>query len=190
MDRIQKIVALVIALASVGWTQAVMKAEPTTQEKQVISTFEKRVDDYLSLRKKEAGSLPSTTSSPEKLAESQKQLAEKVRESRSGAKQGNIFTPEIADYFRKQIAATLRGVQGAKILTSLRHSEPVKGIGLAVNGAYPQNIPLQSTPPSLLMNLPPLPKQLEYRMVNQDLVLRDTSANIIVDFLPHALPAV
>ena len=190
MFRTGNVVVLALALAPIGFAQSVMKAEPSSQEKQVIAEFEKRVNDYVDLRKKEAGNAPAPTSSAEKLEKTQKDLATKVREARQGAKQGNVFTPEIADYFRKQIASTLRGTQGAKVLTSLKHSEPVKGIGIAVNGAYPQNIPLQSTPASLLLNLPPLPKQLEYRMVNQDLVLRDTAANIIVDFLPHALPSV
>lgn len=190
MCRIPSVLALAVALVSAGFGQAVMKAEPSTQDKQVVSDFEKRVNDYVDLRRKAAGSPPASTNSADKLQQERRDLATKVREARQNAKQGNVFTPEIADYFRKQIAATLKGTQGEKILTSLKHSEPVKGIGVAVNGAYPQNIPLQSTPPSLLLNLPPLPKQLEYRMVNQDLVLRDTAANIIVDFLPRALPAV
>ena len=190
MFRTQSVVALALALVPAAFGQAVMKAEPSPHDKQVIAEFEKRVNDYVGMRQKEAGSAPSPTKSAEKLDQSQKELSTKVREARQNAKQGDIFTPEIADYFRKRIAATLRGEQGEKVRTSLKHSEPVKGIGIAVNGAYPQNVPLQSTPPSLLLSLPPLPKQLEYRMVNQDLVLRDTAANIIVDFLPHALPAV
>ena len=57
-----------------------------------------------------------------------------------------------------------------------------------MNGIYPPKVPLQSTTPSLLANLPPLPKEIEYRIVNDDLVLHDITANIIVDFLPHAIP--
>ena len=190
MFRIQSAVVLALALTSVASAQSVMKAEPSPHDKQVIAEFEKRVNDYVGMRQKEAGTAPAPTSSAEALEQTQKQLAVRVREARPNAKQGDVFTPEIANYFRKRIAATLRGKQGVKVLTSLKHSEPVKGIDVQVNGTYPPKLPLQSTPPSLLLNLPPLPKQLEYRMVNQDLVLRDTAANIIVDFLPHALPAV
>jgi hypothetical protein len=39
-------------------------------------------------------------------------------------------------------------------------------------------------PPSLLLNLPELPKELEYRFVGRELVLRDSAANLIVDVLP------
>jgi hypothetical protein len=189
MLRIGIVIAMVFACVPIASAQSVMRAEPSTQDKQVIADFEKRVNDYVALRKKEAGSSPAPTNSAEKLEKTQKQLASKVREARSGARQGNIFTPEIADYFRKQIAATLQGTQGAKIRASLKHAEPVKGIAVEVNGTYPANVPLQSTSPSLLLNLPPLPKQLEYRIVNNGLVLHDIAANLIVDFLPHALPS-
>ena len=69
----------------------------------------------------------------------------------------------------------------------MRHGEPAK-IELQVNQSYPENIPLQSTPPSLLLNLPELPKGLEYRILGRELVLRDSDANIVVDYVPNALP--
>ena len=47
---------------------------------------------------------------------------------------------------------------------------------------------MQSTPPTLLANLPKLPAELEYRIVDRELVLLDTKANLIVDLLPNALP--
>jgi hypothetical protein len=49
-------------------------------------------------------------------------------------------------------------------------------------------VALQSTPPSLLLNLPPLPKELEYRIVGRELVLHDTAPGIIVDFIPNVVP--
>ena len=85
------------------------------------------------------------------------------------------------------IAATISGPHGSDIRASLRRAEPVK-IQLQVNQSYPENLPLQSTPPSLLMNLPDLPKGLEYRVLGSELVLRDADANIVVDYVPNALP--
>ena len=49
-------------------------------------------------------------------------------------------------------------------------------------------MPLQSTPPSLLLNLPVLPKGIEYRVVDHALLLRDTEANIVVDYIPDVFP--
>ena len=40
----------------------------------------------------------------------------------------------------------------------------------------------------LLRQLPQLPKPLEYRLVQKNLILRDTEANLIVDVLPAAAP--
>ena len=59
---------------------------------------------------------------------------------------------------------------------------------LQINESYPEKVPLQSTPPTLLMNLPELTKGFEYRILGRELVLRDSDANIIVDYVPNALP--
>jgi hypothetical protein len=40
-----------------------------------------------------------------------------------------------------------------------------------------------------LMNLPLLPKALEYRIVDHDLLLLDAETNMIVDFIAAAIPA-
>jgi hypothetical protein len=57
-----------------------------------------------------------------------------------------------------------------------------------VNSTYPSNLPLQSTPPTLLANLPHLPGELEYRIVGQTLLLYDVSSDLIADLLPNAIP--
>lgn len=41
--------------------------------------------------------------------------------------------------------------------------------------------------PCILQALPPLPPELEYRMVGTDLILIDVHAGLIVDILPYAL---
>ncbi len=155
----------------------------------VVIDFEGRVAQYMKLRTKEAGKSPKPTAATDKLANDRDQMANSIREVRSGARQGDIFTEPVARYFRRQIAATLHGPQGPKIRASLNHAEPLRGISLRVNEPYPQALPLQSTPPSLLLSLPTLPKELQYRIVDSDLVLLDTAPNIVVDYIPHGFPA-
>jgi hypothetical protein len=81
----------------------------------------------------------------------------------------------------------MQGPRAARVRKSLKSAEPVT-IPLDVNQAYPSSVPLQSTPASLLLNLPHLPKGLDYRIVGRRLVLRDVNANLIIDIIPDALP--
>ena len=157
-------------------------AQGHSNDAQIVKDFEARVASYVDLEQKQAGS-PKSTDSPSRLAEQRDQLAEKMRSARAEAKQGDIFTPEISQYFRRQIAATLSGPQGAKIRASLRHAEPIQQIPLQVNAKYPQKTPLQSTPPTLLLNLPRLPDKLQYRIVGNALLLYDPGADLIVDWV-------
>jgi len=148
--------------------------------------FQSRAAKYLDLRKQVAGKSTRPSNSPEALTASQKELGSKIRRARSGAKQGEIFTPELSSFFRRQVSQSLNGPHGNEIQASLRHGEPANG-RLQVNEVYPEKLPLQSAPPSLLLNLPPVPEGLEYRIVGRDLVLRDTEANIVVDFIPNII---
>ena len=62
------------------------------------------------------------------------------------------------------------------------------GLVLKVNQAYPTNIPLVSVPAKLLAHLPTIPEELEYRLVDRRLLLRDRDANLIVDVLVGTAP--
>ena len=61
---------------------------------------------------------------------------------------------------------------------------------LRVNVAYPERAALATVPPLILNRLPPLPDGIEYRFMGRDLILRDTNANLIVDFIHEAVPAI
>jgi hypothetical protein len=152
----------------------------------VLKDFQDRAQKYLETHKV---ARVRSTNSPDKLNERKQQAAEKVRESRPAARQGDIFTPQISAYFKKQLTVTLQGPDGPKVRASLRHAEPLPKVRLRVNDRYPRNLPLQSTPPTLLLNLPRLPGKLQYRIVGPTLVLYDSASALIVDFIPNAIPA-
>jgi hypothetical protein len=151
----------------------------------VMQDFQKRVDAYLQLRKGVEAQMPKLKATPsqEKIQHHEAELGRAVRESRKNAKQGDVFSLEITAEIRRLTTMAIQPGDGAHIGQSLRHAEPVH-IRLNVNDRYPHHIPLQSTPPSLLENLPKLPPDIEYRVTGADLVLLDTKANLIIDLIP------
>ena len=179
---------LLVTACAVLFAQSQSETAGVQDDTRIVADLGGRVAKYLDLRKK-AGNSPKPAKEPAKLAESRKQIADKVVSERADAKPRDVFTPEIAAYFKRRIAATFAGSEGAKIRASLRRAEPVHGVALKAKGGYPQGVPLQSTPPTVLLNLPRLPKELEYRMVDHDFALHDTVTNLIVDFIPNAIPA-
>jgi hypothetical protein len=184
--RREILISLAICLiANVALAQA-PSAPGVNRNAAIASDFDKRVSDYMKLRQKAQSGLtaPKNTDSAEKIAQYQRELADRIRSQRADAKPGEIFTPEISDLFRRLVRQSLNGPDGEKIRKSYAHAEPLHGLRLDVNQAYPDGVPLQSMPPSLLLNLPKLPKELEYRFVGRELVLRDIAANLIVDVIP------
>ena len=61
-------------------------------------------------------------------------------------------------------------------------------VSFKINGPYPEKQPLETAPPKVLASLPPLPKDLDYRFVDKHLILRDSRANTIIDYIPNAMP--
>jgi hypothetical protein len=182
---------LVLAADCLLLAQTPRPNSSTNQDSVVIGKFETRVADYAKLSKKAASgpAAPKQTDSAAKLKEYQLALAARIKAARPQAKQGDIFSPDVTKIFQRLIAAPFSGPKGEKVRASLRHAEPVKPLNLQVNETYPEGVPLQSTPPSLLLDLPKLRPEVEYRIVGRDLVLRDVKANLIVDFISNVIPA-
>jgi hypothetical protein len=72
------------------------------------------------------------------------------------------------------------------ILKTRRESR--QKIKVRVNAPYPDDEPLSNVPPQLLLNLPRLPDSVTYRFVGRDLILRDSKAALIVDFIREVTP--
>jgi len=181
------------ALALAAHAQAFLaraQEQPSPDVAAILQDFNKRVADYMKIHKTAEAQIHrlKPTDSAEAIARHESSLALRIREARPDAAPGNIFTPAIAGEFRRLIGISLKGPDAARIRESLRNAEPLRTEPLPVNAAYPEGLPLQSTPPSLLLNLPDLPKELEYRVVGHNLVILDREANLIVDGLSGAIP--
>jgi len=170
-------------IPSITAAQEVQPPESAT----LLKDFETRVSAYAKVHRAAEADVPALrkTASAQEITSRQAALAESVR-AHHPAKQGDIFTPEISSEFRRLVALTMKGPDAARVKKSLKSAEPVQ-LSLKVNDAYPERAPRQSTPPTLLMNLPKLPPELEYRVVGRALILLDVKAGILVDFIPDLI---
>jgi hypothetical protein len=160
----------------------------TNPEAQVLADFQSRVAQYVELHdrlEKEAPPLKKTKD-PAEIRASQEGLAAKIQKAREGARQGEIFTPEVRRAFRRLMYPEMKGPDGRDTRESLKEDAP-KGVRMKVNAKYPDDAPLPTVPPNLLAALPKLPEELEYRFIDRHLILRDVHADIIVDYIPNAL---
>jgi hypothetical protein len=171
-----------------GQAQHRVPDQPVNAQAQALVDFTARVDQYVRLRKMVDDAAPplKPTEDAGKIREAQLALAERIRQARSSARHGDIFTPEISAVFRRLLRPEVKD-QGTK--EAIVDDNP-GGIPFKVNGAYPDKEPLSTVPPNVLDSLPKLPEKqhLEYRFVGKHLILRDSSANLIVDYVPNALP--
>ena len=161
------------------------------EEARDFRVFTGRVQEYIKMQKNLEASLPvlKPTKDVEQIVEHQRALAGKIANARRAARQGDIFTHEVAERFRKIIRSEFHGAEGRLARQTIRQDDPSKVIArLHVNDVFPEGIPLTTTPPTLLLKLPELPQELAYRFVGRDLTLIDTKARLIVDLIPNAIP--
>ena len=163
-------------------------AEGTTH---AAREFSDQVQKYVKLHKQVEASLPALKPSkdPAAIIGYQQALAKKLFQARHDAKQGDIFTPEVSAEFRGILSDVFHGPDSALARSTIKQGEPVKAVSLQVNNTYPDGVPFTTVPPTLLLKLPPLPAEVEYRIVDRYLVLEDIKANLIVDFINGAIPS-
>jgi hypothetical protein len=159
----------------------------------LVADFKKRVDEYVKLREKAVAAVPvdlQEKSKPAEINAAEKTLAQKVREARPDAKPGDIFTPATQAAFRRLIKPPLtKGPDAADNKAIIKDDAPAaKEVPFKVNAEYPKAVPLSTVPPDVLLTLPALPKDVEYRFAGKHLLLFDVKANIIVDFMLNAIP--
>jgi hypothetical protein len=180
------VVFLFVLVGSLPAAAGPPQAPPASPESPAFREFTEGVQQYLKLQK----AMPRlrTTKQRKEIVERRRALAQKIRETRSNAKPGDIFTPEASEEFRRVIRSAFQGPNAPNVRKTIRQGEPVRGWHLSVNGDYPEHLPLTTVPPTLLLRLPQLPPEVAYRIIGHDFVLEDTEARLIVDFIPGALP--
>src|SRR4030095_12454612 len=164
-------------------------------ERKEIDEFLDEVGEYIDDHRKAAAELPKLPdkAAPEQVTAYADGLAEKIKTRRHRAKQGDILTPRIAQIFGRILNAELTrsGPDRKVVLTEgnpTGDEEQFGPVKVAINAKYIPAAPLSTVPPTVLLQLPPLPEELEYRFVGRALILRDTVSNLIVDYIPNAVP--
>ena len=177
-----------------GYARSSHRAQHTStlsaKDKLVFAAFEKRAKQYSKLREDLEGKMPklSKEAKPEEIEAHKKQFQDRVRAARSAAKHGDIFTPDSAALIRTIIKDEFKGRERVELRDTVLRESDTKAVPLRVNYPYPESQELLEMPPTLLLRLPPLPKQLRYRFVGRSMLLVDRENGLIVDYMTNALP--
>jgi len=187
------LVVLLIASANVpspaAHTPAGQEVPAQNPDAKIIEDFHARVKEYAALHEKLESTLtplPKETT-PELIGQHQRALERLIARARAGARRGDIFTDPIRAYFRRQLSRVFNGPEGRSIKASIM-DEDTRAVRLTINGRYPDGVPRSAMPAQVLLALPRLPEQLEYRFVGRRLVLLDIHALTIPDFMDNAVP--
>lgn len=161
---------------------------PVSEDARLAGEFLERVADYVALHRRMDDRLVEVPQggTPEQVLQHQRSLEVLIRGERRTARPGDLFTREIRAYFRRQIARALTGPDGRAIRDQIMEENP-RTARLFVNARYPDSLPFSTTPSPVLLLLPSLPEELEYRFVGDRLVLLDIHAGTVVDYIDDAL---
>ena len=162
---------------------------PTALEERALQDFDRRVHWYVRLHRRLERSLP-----PEHLFGDVEDMPIAVNtlhaamiDARPNAGAGGFFTPGVAEVLIARLDLVAAGgfppetVRPAYL--GFTHRAPLP----QVNDRAPAGRNTRPWP-ALLAALPPLPQELEYRVVGLALVLVDVHADLVLDVLKDALP--
>ena len=156
-----------------------------------LSEFEEALEQYALLHRRLERERPpkEPVDDPAVFIQAAHDLANAIRNARPDARAGDIFTPGPARMIRQIITQALqRYGYDARDVIRVLNDERLPGAKLpVVNGRYDRRLGAWMWP-ALLQALPPLPQELEYRIVDADLVLIDLRADLVVDILENAMP--
>jgi hypothetical protein len=171
----------------------------------VLAKFQREIEEYRELHQELVHRIPNVgpNATAAEIDAHRDKMAKGIQAERKGAKQGEIFKPSVEAAFRRVIATAMAGSEHAQVLKEIKQGNPAvenvpnqadptrehsEAVRVAVNGTYNDRAPFSSMSPSLLLKLPQLPDEVRYQFVGRNLILRDTEANVILDFIKDAIP--
>ena len=182
-------VATIALLFSFAVLDAVQTPSPATNPTAAtLQEFSKRVDAYVALHTRLEKTLPSLPkqTDPVTIDRHQRALGLLIQGARKHAKAGDIFHPPMQRLVRTLLRPIFQGPDGLQVKSEILDNEYKGNVKLAVNARYPDEVPISTVPPQVLAQLPKLEEELEYRFVKNHMILFDSHAHLIVDFVERA----
>jgi hypothetical protein len=165
---------------------------PLTHEERAVREFNARIDRYVELHRRLERSLPpeQVFGDWEEMSAARDALADAIRDARPNARTGDFFSAGFGVVVRRYVedALTHADYDLSAVLDAINDEVVPGGPPLTVNGVFPWSHVGAAMWPALLYRLPLLPPELQYRLVDRDLVLIDIHANLVIDILKEALP--
>lgn len=154
-----------------------------------IEQFNVEIAKYMAIRSALLNEVPGPKpeSSAVELNQASDALSAAIRRRRPNARPGAIFTPAVAEAIKRRISEAVRNSNLGPALANIDD----EGAGIkapTIHLRFPDAAQMATMPPAILAVLPALPKELEYRIVGTYLVLRDSDAALLLDFIPGAVP--
>jgi hypothetical protein len=154
-----------------------------TFDPETLEVFNRRVQDYAALRKRLEQGLPPLriTTNPDEIEAFEHHLAHRIRDARS-SRRGQLFVPAMGAQVKQMLELRV----DAATIAAIMDDGPAE-FDVDINDTYSKRRPLATMPPNILLRLPDLPRDMEYRFVGRHLIIRDVRANIIIDDIPYVL---
>ena len=191
-NSVRKRIHLALALALlVGGRVHRVQGLNALQDAQALDDFNSRIEAYISIHhqaEQESGLAPDpkVLESAREIADRKRTMARHISMLRTKAHEGDIFTPELKVYFARALDSAYQANPEA-FSTALACAPKANERAVAVNAVYPEHLGYSVMTATMLRHLPALPQELEYRIVNRDLIIRDREANLIIDVMRTAV---
>jgi hypothetical protein len=175
-----------ILLAGPSWAQ---NPRPTPAESAPLEQFDAAIAEYMAMRRRLTNEIPSPVpnSTSVELNNASDALAGAIQRSRQNAAVGDLFVAPVTAVFKRKVDEAMRTAALREALAGIDDEEPTVRAP-KIHLRFPGAAQMATMPASLLNLFPILPKELEYRIVGRNLVLRDVDAALIIDYIPNLIP--